>query len=90
LNCPQLTVIQTFKLSNDKSNFIPLFIGFIIGLLPVFRGLFSKQVDALRYLPLTALTGMFIIWFGIEDQMKIAFFGFWDYCLPPSCGGSAD
>jgi NitT/TauT family transport system permease protein len=59
-------------------------IGFVIGLFPLFRGLFSKQVDALRYLPLTALTGLFIIWFGIEDQMKIAFlaFGIIVYLLP--------
>jgi NitT/TauT family transport system permease protein len=64
--------------------FISLILGFIVGLLPLFRGLFSKQVDALRYLPLTALTGMFIIWFGIEDQMKIAFlaFGIIVYLLP--------
>ncbi len=61
---------------------IPL--GFLIGLLPLFRGLFSKQVDALRYLPLTALTGIFIICFGIEDEMKIAFlaFGIIVYLLP--------
>jgi NitT/TauT family transport system permease protein len=59
-------------------------IGFIIGLFPLFRGLFSQQVDVLRYLPLTALTGLFIIWFGIEDQMKIAFlaFGILVYLLP--------
>lgn len=58
--------------------------GFIIGLYPLFKGLFSKQVDALRYLPLTALTGMFIIWFGIEDKMKVAFlaFGIIVYLLP--------
>jgi len=33
---------------------------------------------------LTALTGMFIIWFGIEDKMKIAFlaFGIIVYLLP--------
>lgn len=61
---------------------IPL--GFIIGLYPLFRGLFSKQVDAMRYLPLTALTGMFIIWFGINDEMKVAFlaFGIIVYLLP--------
>lgn len=61
---------------------IPL--GFVIGLYPLFRGLFSKQVDALRYLPLTALTGLFIIWFGIEDRMKVAFlaFGVIVYLLP--------
>ena len=59
-------------------------IGFIIGLYPVFRGLFSRQVDAMRYLPLTALTGLFIIWFGIEDKMKVAFlaFGIIVYLLP--------
>ncbi|RMG77164.1 MAG: ABC transporter permease subunit [Bacteroidetes bacterium] len=61
---------------------IPL--GFLIGLLPLFKGLFSKPVDALRYLPLTALIGIFIIWFGIYDEMKIAFlaFGIIVYLLP--------
>ena len=59
-------------------------IGFLIGLIPLARGLFSKQIDALRYLPLTALTGLFIIWFGIENEMKIAFlaFGIIVYLLP--------
>lgn len=51
-------------------------IGFLVGLFPLFRGLFSKPVDALRYLPLTALIGVFIIWFGIYDQMKVAFLAF--------------
>ena len=59
-------------------------IGFLIGLLPFFRGLFSRQVDTLRYLPLTAVTVVFITWFGLEDQMKIAFlaFGILVYLLP--------
>ena len=63
---------------------ISLLLGFIIGLYPLFRGLFSKQTNALRYLPLTALTGVFILWFGIEDEMKIAFlaFGIIVYLLP--------
>ncbi len=56
--------------------FISVPLGFVIGLIPMFRGLFSKQVDAMRFLPLTALTGLFIIWFGIEDQMKVAFLAF--------------
>lgn len=61
---------------------VPL--GFILGLFPIVRGLFGRQVDALRYLPLSALTGLFIIWFGINDQMKIAFlaFGILVYLLP--------
>ncbi len=59
-------------------------IGFIIALFPLFRGLFSRQVDAMRFLPLTALTGLFIIWFGIQDEMKVAFlaFGIIVYLLP--------
>ena len=63
---------------------IALPIGFILGLIPLFRGLFSRQVDALRYLPLSALTSLFIVWFGLEDQMKIAFlaFGILVYLLP--------
>lgn len=61
---------------------IPL--GFAIGLLPIFRGMFSKPVDALRYLPLAALIGLFIQWFGFGDEMKVAFlaFGILVYLLP--------
>jgi NitT/TauT family transport system permease protein len=59
-------------------------IGFVIGLFPFFRGLFSKYVDAIRFLPLTALTGLFIVWFGITDSMKVQFlaFGIFVYLLP--------
>jgi len=61
---------------------IPL--GFIVGLLPIFNGMFNKPVDALRYLPLTALTGLFMAWFGTDDKMKVAFlaFGIIVYLLP--------
>lgn len=59
-------------------------IGFLIGLFPAFRGMFSKPVDALRFVPLTAITGIFIAWFGIGDSMKIHFlaFGIIVYLLP--------
>lgn len=59
-------------------------IGFIIGLFPFFRGLFSKYVNAIRFLPLTALTGLFISWFGLSDNMKVQFlaFGIFVYLLP--------
>lgn len=61
---------------------IPL--GFLIGLFPFLRALFHKPVDALRFIPLTAVTGLFIVWFGIEDWMKIHFlaFGIVVYLLP--------
>jgi NitT/TauT family transport system permease protein len=63
---------------------VSLPIGFAIGLIPLFKGLFSKPVDTLRYIPLTAVTGLFIAWFGIENAMKIHFlaFGIIVYLLP--------
>ncbi|MEZ5057126.1 MAG: ABC transporter permease subunit [Saprospiraceae bacterium] len=38
----------------------------------------------MRYLPLTALTGLFILWFGTTEEMKVAFlaFGIIVYLLP--------
>ncbi len=59
-------------------------IGFFIGLIPLFRGGFQFQVDAIRYVPLTALTGLFIVWFGIGVSMKVHFlaFGILIYLLP--------
>lgn len=63
---------------------ISLPLGFIIGLFPIFRGLLSGYVNALRFLPLTAVTGIFIAWFGIEIGMKTHFlaFGILIYLLP--------
>lgn len=59
-------------------------IGFLLGLLPLFKGLFSRPVDALRFLPLTALTGIFMLAFGTEEVMKVTFlaFGIFVYLLP--------
>lgn len=63
---------------------IALPIGFVIGLFPLFRALFHRNIDALRFVPLTAVTGLFIAWFGIETNMKVAFlaFGIIVYLLP--------
>jgi NitT/TauT family transport system permease protein len=63
---------------------ISLAIGFIIGLLPLFRGLFSRILDAGRFIPLTAVTGIFILWFGIGSEMKVIFlsFGILVYLIP--------
>jgi len=61
---------------------VPL--GFLIGLFPFFKHIASKHVDATRFIPLTAITGLFIAWFGIQDGMKIHFlaFGIIVYLLP--------
>src|ERR1035437_4659962 len=61
---------------------IPL--GFLIGLFPLGKALMSKWVNAIRFVPLTAVTGLFIGWFGIELGMKVHFlaFGILIYLLP--------
>lgn len=53
---------------------IPL--GFLIGLLPIFRGLFQRFLDAIRFVPLIATIGLFIVWFGIGIYMKSSFLAF--------------
>ena len=63
---------------------IALPLGFAIGLIPIFRGLTERYITAMRYLPLTAVIGLFILWFGIADAMKIQFLtlGILVYLLP--------
>lgn len=63
---------------------ISLLIGFAIGLVPLLRGLFNRIFDAGRFIPLAAVTGIFILWLGIESQMKITFlaFGILVYLIP--------
>lgn len=58
--------------------------GFLLGLIPLFRGLFSRIIDSYRFIPLTAVTGIFIMWLGLGNQMKVAFlaFGIIVYLIP--------
>jgi len=59
-------------------------IGFVIGLFPGFNAAFKNHVNAIRFVPLTAVTGLFVVWFGIEILMKVQFlaFGIIVYLLP--------
>lgn len=59
-------------------------IGFLVGLIPLTNGMFSKWVNSVRFLPLTAVTGIFIGIFGIALDMKVHFlsFGIIIYLLP--------
>jgi NitT/TauT family transport system permease protein len=50
---------------------IPL--GFLMGLFPVVRSATNAYVKAFRFIPLAAATGLFIVWFGIGDNMKVQF-----------------
>ncbi|MDF1696032.1 MAG: ABC transporter permease subunit [Saprospiraceae bacterium] len=63
---------------------ITLPLGFVIGLFPLFRGLFQRYMEAIRFVPLTATLGLFIVWFGIGVSMKSMFmaFGIFIFLLP--------
>lgn len=59
-------------------------IGFAMGLIPDVRSLISKYFDAFRFLPLPAISGIFVAIFGMEISMKIHFlsFGIMLYLIP--------
>lgn len=61
---------------------IPL--AYMIALIPILNHTTSKILDSTRYLPLSALLGLFIAWFGIGTEMKVQFlaFGIFVYLLP--------
>lgn len=63
---------------------LSIIMGFLIGLIPFCRALLSRWVNAIRFVPLTAVTGLFIAWFGIDSNMKVQFlaFGIFVYLLP--------
>lgn len=63
---------------------LSLIIGFIMGMFPLFKSLFSAYVNSARFVPMTAVTGLFMAWFGIEVNMKVQFLavGIMVYLIP--------
>jgi len=61
---------------------VPL--GFLIGLIPFFRNLIIRQIEAVRFTPLPAASGIFMALFGIGLNLKVQFlaFGIFVYLLP--------
>ena len=59
-------------------------LGFALGLFAPLGAIFNRILEAIRYIPLTAVTGLFIAWFGIYMNMKVQFlaFGIFVYLLP--------
>jgi ABC-type nitrate/sulfonate/bicarbonate transport system permease component len=51
-------------------------IGILMGASPRIDAALSPLVDPLRYAPITAFLPLFIMWFGIEERMKVAFLWF--------------
>lgn len=50
-------------------------LGYVLGLFIIPKALCSKLLDAIRYIPFTAVTGIFIAWFGLGTDMKTYFLG---------------
>ena len=61
---------------------IPL--GLLMGTFPQIKHFCSPVLDPLRFLPISALVPLFIVWFGIDDLQKIVFLfvGTFVYMLP--------
>ncbi len=59
-------------------------VGFALGLSETARKMFSQQIDSLRFIPITALGGIFIALSGLTIWTKINFlaFGIWVYLVP--------
>jgi ABC-type nitrate/sulfonate/bicarbonate transport system permease component len=50
---------------------IPL--GIVMGTFPPVKAFFSPILDPLRFLPISALVPLTIVWFGIDEMQKIVF-----------------
>ncbi len=61
---------------------IPL--GLLMGTFPPVKHFFVPLLDPLRFLPISALVPLFIVWFGIDEMQKIIFLfvGIVVYLLP--------
>jgi NitT/TauT family transport system permease protein len=61
---------------------IPL--GLLMGTYPELKHFCTPVLDPLRFLPISALVPLFIVWFGIDDEQKIVFLfvGIFVYLLP--------
>ena len=44
-----------------------------MGTFPAVKHFFASVLDPLRFLPISALVPLFIVWFGIEETQKIMF-----------------
>ena len=59
-------------------------IGFLVSLFGFFDKLISPMINVIRFVPLTAVTVLFVAWFGLYFEMKALFlsFGIIVYLLP--------
>ncbi len=59
-----------------KAIIVSIILGFVIGLYPIFRGMFKNHIEAIRFVPIAAAIGLFIVWYGSQTSMKVNFLAF--------------
>ncbi len=66
------------------SGLVAIPLGIVMGTFPAVKHFFAPMLDPLRFLPISALVPLFLVWFGIEETMKIMllFVGTFVYLLP--------
>jgi NitT/TauT family transport system permease protein len=66
------------------SGLVAVPLGLLMGTFPKVKHFLAPLVDPLRFLPISALVPLFLVWFGIEENMKIMllFVGTFVYLLP--------
>jgi len=66
------------------SGLVAIPLGLAMGTFPRVKHFLAPLIDPLRFLPISALVPLFIVWFGIEETMKIMllFVGTFVYLLP--------
>ena len=66
------------------SGLVAIPLGLLMGTFPPVKHFLSPLIDPLRFLPISALVPLFLVWFGIEETMKIMllFVGTLVYLLP--------
>ena len=67
-----------------ESILLALPVGFALGQFKTVRIMFSQQIDSLRFVPISALGGLFVALSGLTLWTKIHFlaFGIWVYLVP--------
>ncbi len=79
-------IISFFRISMGFlfASIVAIPLGVAMGAFPAVKAAFRPIVDPLRFLPIAALVGLFIVWFGIGNSMKIMllFTGIVVYMVP--------
>lgn len=73
----QIAIWYTFKrilIATCISGTLSLILGFLIYNFSIMKNTINPVVNLLRYVPITAFYPLLIMWLGIDEKMKIAFY----------------